>query len=78
MYAIRSYYVTREEAVRSIEVGIEIANQAIDDGYDLIGTGEIGIGNTTASSAVLYGFTEAPIDRVVGRGAGLTDEAFVV
>ena len=68
--------MSREEAVQSIEVGIEIANQAIDEGYDLLGTGEIGIGNTTASSAVLYGFTEAPIDRVVGRGAGLTDEAF--
>ncbi|MBM9616787.1 nicotinate-nucleotide--dimethylbenzimidazole phosphoribosyltransferase [Desulfobulbus rhabdoformis] len=68
--------MTREEAKRAIEVGIEIANKAIDDGYDLIGTGEIGIGNTTASSAVLYGFTQAPIDRVVGRGAGLTDEAY--
>ena len=68
--------MTRKEAIRAIEVGIEIANKAIDDGYDLIGTGEIGIGNTTASSAVLYGFTQAPIDRVVGRGAGLTDEAY--
>ncbi|MGD9947051.1 MAG: nicotinate-nucleotide--dimethylbenzimidazole phosphoribosyltransferase [Desulfobulbus sp.] len=68
--------MTREEAVQAIEVGIEITNDAIDQGYDLLGTGEIGIGNTTASSAVLYGFTEAHIDRVVGRGAGLTDEAF--
>jgi nicotinate-nucleotide--dimethylbenzimidazole phosphoribosyltransferase len=68
--------MTIDEAKRAIEVGIEIANKAIDDGYDLIGTGEIGIGNTTASSAVLYGFTQAPIDRVVGRGAGLTDEAY--
>jgi nicotinate-nucleotide--dimethylbenzimidazole phosphoribosyltransferase len=38
--------MTREEAVQAIEVGIEIANQAIDQGYDLLGTGEIGIGNT--------------------------------
>ena len=68
--------MTREEAVRAIETGIEITSQAIDEGYDLVGTGEIGIGNTTASSAVLYAFTGAPIDRVVGRGAGLTDEAF--
>jgi len=68
--------MTREEAVRALEVGIEVTNTAIDQGYDLIGTGEIGIGNTTASSAVLYAFTGAPIDRVVGRGAGLTDEAF--
>ncbi|MGE4559533.1 MAG: nicotinate-nucleotide--dimethylbenzimidazole phosphoribosyltransferase [Desulfobulbus sp.] len=73
---LREPAMTREEAVRSIEVGIEIANQAIDEGYDLLGTGEIGIGNTTASSAVLYGFTEASVNQVVGRGAGLTDEAF--
>ena len=68
--------MTRDEAIRAIEVGIEVANTAIDQGYDLIGTGEIGIGNTTASSAVLYAFTGASIDRVVGRGAGLTDAAF--
>ena len=68
--------MSRDEAIRAIEVGIEVTNTAIDQGYDLIGTGEIGIGNTTASSAVLYAFTGAHIDRVVGRGAGLTDEAF--
>ena len=68
--------MTREEAIQAIEAGIEVTNDAIDRGYDLIGTGEIGIGNTTASSAVLFAFTGAPIDRVVGRGAGLTDEAF--
>ncbi|MCL2459156.1 MAG: nicotinate-nucleotide--dimethylbenzimidazole phosphoribosyltransferase [Desulfobulbus sp.] len=72
---LREPAMSREEAIRAIEVGIEVANEAIDQGYDLIGTGEIGIGNTTASSAVLYAFTGAPIDRVVGRGAGLTDEA---
>lgn len=68
--------MTREEAIRALEVGIEVTNNAIDQGYDLFGTGEIGIGNTTASSAVLYAFTGAPIERVVGRGAGLSDEAF--
>ena len=68
--------MTREEAIQAIEAGIEVTMDAIDRGYDLIGTGEIGIGNTTASSAVLFAFTGAPIDRVVGRGAGLTDEAF--
>jgi nicotinate-nucleotide--dimethylbenzimidazole phosphoribosyltransferase len=68
--------MSREEAIQAVEAGIEVTNTAIDQGYDLIGTGEIGIGNTTASSAVLYGFTGANIDRVVGRGAGLTDEAF--
>ena len=68
--------MSRTEAVQAIEAGIEVTNTAIDQGYDLFGAGEIGIGNTTASSAVLYGFTGAHIDRVVGRGAGLTDQAF--
>lgn len=68
--------MTREEAIQALEVGIEVTNAAIDQGYDLLGTGEIGIGNTTASSAVLYAFTGAPIEQVVGRGAGLTDAAF--
>ncbi|MDR2549660.1 MAG: nicotinate-nucleotide--dimethylbenzimidazole phosphoribosyltransferase [Desulfobulbus sp.] len=72
---LREPAMSREEAIRAIEVGIEVTLAAIDQGYDLIGTGEIGIGNTTASSAVLYAFTGAPIDRVVGRGAGLTDKA---
>ncbi|WP_028583478.1 nicotinate-nucleotide--dimethylbenzimidazole phosphoribosyltransferase [Desulfogranum mediterraneum] len=66
----------RDQAIQAIETGIEVTNQTIDQGYDLIGTGEIGIGNTTASSAVLYAFTGANLDRVVGRGAGLTDQAF--
>ena len=68
--------MTREEAIRAVEAGIEVTLAAIDQGYDLIGTGEIGIGNTTASSAVLYAFSRRDIDQVVGRGAGLTDEAF--
>lgn len=73
---LREPAMSREEAVQAIEVGIEVTSKAIDQGYDLIGTGEIGIGNTTASSAVLYAFTGASLDRIVGRGAGLTDEAF--
>ena len=67
--------MTREEAVLAIETGIEETLKAIDDGADLIGTGEVGIGNTTTSSAVLYAFTGADLNRIVGRGAGLSDEA---
>ncbi len=68
--------MTRDEAVQALEHGIEVTLEAVDQGYDLIGTGEIGIGNTTAASTVLYGFTDGSIDRIVGRGAGLTDTAF--
>ncbi len=66
----------RKEAIEAIEIGIAITSQAIDDGYNLLGTGEIGIGNTTASSAVLYALTGASIEKVVGLGAGLSDEAY--
>jgi len=67
--------MSREEAIKAIETGIEITESAINEGADLIGTGEVGIGNTSTSSAVLYAFTGADLDTIVGRGAGLTDEA---
>jgi len=66
--------MSREEAVQAITTGIEITNLAIDEGATLIGTGEVGIGNTTTSSAVLYAFTGTDLDMIVGRGAGLSDE----
>ena len=68
--------MTKDEAIRAIEIGIEETNVLIGSGYNLIGTGEVGIGNTTTSSAILYALTGCDIDSVVGRGAGLTDEAF--
>lgn len=63
-----------EDTVKAIETGIEITEESIRSGVDLIGTGEIGIGNTTTSSAVLYAFTGMELDLLVGRGAGLSDE----
>ncbi len=66
--------MTREEAVRAVETGIELANGAIDGGVNLLAAGEMGIGNTTSSSAVLYALTGEPLDLLVGRGAGLDDK----
>jgi len=66
--------MTRDEAVKAIETGIEIALTAADEGYTLLGTGEVGIGNTTTSSAILYALTGESLDILAGRGAGLTDE----
>jgi nicotinate-nucleotide--dimethylbenzimidazole phosphoribosyltransferase len=66
--------MSREEAIIAIKTGIEMTNKAIDEGATLIGTGEVGIGNTTTSSAVLYAFSGSDLDMIVGRGAGLTDE----
>ncbi|MBN1495374.1 MAG: nicotinate-nucleotide--dimethylbenzimidazole phosphoribosyltransferase, partial [Spirochaetes bacterium] len=66
--------MSRAEAVRAIETGIETALSAIEGGARILGTGEIGIGNTTTASAVVHAMTGEGLDSVVGRGAGLTDD----
>lgn len=66
--------MTRDEAVRCIEVGIELANAYAKRGYKIFGTGEMGIGNTTPSSAIASVLTGKPVSEVTGRGTGITDE----
>ena len=64
--------MTREEAVRGIEAGIEMVSRLKARGYGLIATGEMGIGNTTTSSAVTAVLLEQDPAEVTGRGAGLS------
>lgn len=64
----------RDEAIKAIEVGISMVEQAKAMGYGLIGTGEMGIGNTTASAAVVCAFSGISPQDVVGRGTGIDDE----
>lgn len=66
--------MTEAEAIAAIEVGIRLVNQEIDAGATLIGTGEMGIGNTTPSSAILACFSGADIAAITGRGTGLDDK----
>ncbi|MFQ5996261.1 MAG: nicotinate-nucleotide--dimethylbenzimidazole phosphoribosyltransferase [Dehalococcoidales bacterium] len=66
--------MTSEQAVKSIETGIELISSEITKGLDIIGTGDMGIGNTTASSAICAVITGKPVTEVTGRGTGLTDE----
>lgn len=68
--------MSREDCARAVLVGIEAAREAAQQGYTLIGTGEMGIGNSTAASAVAAAFTGSQPESVVGRGTGL-DEAGV-
>ena len=63
--------MTREEAIRSVEVGIEIANQEVEKGVNLLGTGEMGIGNTTPSTAILSILGNCDPMEITGRGAGV-------
>jgi nicotinate-nucleotide--dimethylbenzimidazole phosphoribosyltransferase len=66
--------MTREEALAAIEAGIGLVYAERGNGLDVIGTGEMGIGNTTAASAVVAALTGAPADSVTGAGTGIDDE----
>jgi len=66
--------MTGEQAIKAIESGIDVVNTEADKGLDIVGTGDMGIGNTTASSAIFAAMTGKSIEEVTGRGTGLTDE----
>lgn len=66
--------MTREETVRAILVGVDIVEDCKRKGYHILATGEMGIGNTTTSSAVAAALLKCDPDAVTGRGAGLSDE----
>jgi nicotinate-nucleotide--dimethylbenzimidazole phosphoribosyltransferase len=66
--------MSAEQAVEAIETGIEVANAEISKGLDIVGTGEMGIGNTTASSAICAVMTGRTVEEVTGRGTGLDDK----
>ena len=68
--------MTQEQALRAILTGAKIAEETAQNGADVIGVGEMGVGNTTTAAAVLAALTGSPVKDVTGRGAGLTDEAF--
>ena len=63
--------MSREEAVQSIEIGIRLVRDAHAEGIRLVGLGEMGIGNTTASSAITVVMTGRPVAEVTGLGTGV-------
>lgn len=70
---LRTPAMTKEQACAAINVGIELVEQCKQKGYGILGTGEMGIGNTTTSSAMAAALLGCPAERVTGRGAGLDD-----
>ena len=68
--------MTRPEALAAMAAGMEQAARARADSITALGIGEMGIGNTSTSAAVLSALTGADIEVVTGRGGGLTDEGF--
>lgn len=66
--------MTEEEAIRAIAVGIDMVFTCREAGYHILATGELGVGNTTTSSAVAAALLKCDAHEVTGRGAGLNDE----
>jgi nicotinate-nucleotide--dimethylbenzimidazole phosphoribosyltransferase len=68
--------MSREAAIRSVEAGIEIIGELLEEGpVDILGTGDMGIGNTTPSSAVIAAFSGIAVNMLTGRGTGIGDAA---
>ncbi|NOZ76180.1 MAG: nicotinate-nucleotide--dimethylbenzimidazole phosphoribosyltransferase [Euryarchaeota archaeon] len=68
--------MTREQAARAVEAGIEVVEERLGRGLELAGTGDMGIGNTTPSAAIAAAMTGAGVEEVTGRGTGIDDAAF--
>ncbi len=63
-----------QQAIAAIEAGIDIIDTETGNGLDIVGTGEMGIGNTTASSAIFAAFSGYPVSKITGRGTGIDDQ----
>ena len=66
--------MTRNDAIKAINVGLSLVKHLKNCGYNIIATGEMGIGNTTTSSAMASVLLNRPVEEVTGKGAGLTSE----
>lgn len=73
----RGAAMTREEMVAALQVGIELADQCRAEGVGLVGTGEMGIGNTTPSSAIIAVISGLSVRELTHRGTGIGDAALV-
>ena len=65
--------MSRDQALQALETGFELA---FNSDADVLGIGEMGIGNTTTSSALLSVLLDVPVEAVTGRGGGITDDSF--
>jgi nicotinate-nucleotide--dimethylbenzimidazole phosphoribosyltransferase len=70
---LREPAMSGDEAVKALEVGAALATAAADGGAGLLGTGDMGIGNTTSSAAITAVMTKQPVAVVTGRGTGIDD-----
>ena len=68
--------MTREETEKCLQVGIDLASEYAGKGYRIFGTGEMGIANTTPSSAITAVLTDESVEDITGRGTGINDDAW--
>ena len=69
--------MTRTQAEQAIQGGVDLVGEMKARGYQIIATGEMGIGNTTASAAIASILLDAPVETMTGRGAGLSDAGLI-
>jgi nicotinate-nucleotide--dimethylbenzimidazole phosphoribosyltransferase len=67
--------MTRDEALAALQVGIDLADECKNEGVGLVGTGEMGIGNTSPSSAIIAAISGKAVAEVTHRGTGISDSA---
>ena len=66
--------MTRQQAIDALEAGIEVVEAEANKGLDIIGTGDMGLGNTTASSAIFAAISGEPVKKITGRGTGIDNK----
>lgn len=66
--------MTREQMLEAMQVGIDVFDAQHEQGVDLVATGDMGIGNTTAASAITAALLQVPVAHVTGRGTGIDDQ----
>ena len=66
--------MTKEQAIKAIKAGMKVADECIDNGYNLLATAEMGIGNTTSTAAMASSLLGLAPELTVGRGTGINDE----
>jgi nicotinate-nucleotide--dimethylbenzimidazole phosphoribosyltransferase len=72
---MREPAMSADELTEALDVGLKLADSAKEKGYNLVAVGEMGIGNTTAASAITSALTREPVNRITGKGTGLNSEA---
>jgi nicotinate-nucleotide--dimethylbenzimidazole phosphoribosyltransferase len=69
--------MSEDNAVKALLIGIELAQQAAQEGVTLIGTGDMGIGNTTSSSALLAALLPCNVEQITGKGTGVNSDGLL-